>query len=147
MTALTALSPQFVEYVPRVLEEGVLYVSLQYATSVHKCACGCGSKVTLPISPARWRFLWDGERISLWPSVGNWSFKCESHYWIRENRIEWAPQMSRRTIDANRARDRKERGKHLDSRLGLVTRPGESTQGRLGVLDWLRNLVGRRRPS
>ena len=133
MSRLTMIQPQFVEFVPKELEDGILYISIPYSTTVHKCACGCGSKITLPINPARWRFLWDGERISLWPSVGNWSYPCQSHYWIEQNQIEWARTMSVDEIERNRTSDKAVRegylGKHLHpeqkkahSRSGLIDR-------------------------
>jgi len=31
---------RIVEFIPDVIEEGKLYVSMEYATMVHKCACG-----------------------------------------------------------------------------------------------------------
>ena len=30
---------------------------------------------------------YDGETVSLSPSIGNFQFPCKSHYWIRENRV------------------------------------------------------------
>ena len=48
-----------------------------------------------------------GETISLDPSIGNWNFRCQSHYWIRRNRAIWAPRWSRKEIDAARAHDRR----------------------------------------
>jgi hypothetical protein len=45
---------KFVEFIPKEREEGVLYVSIPYATAVHNCFCGCGLKVVTPIiDPAR----------------------------------------------------------------------------------------------
>jgi hypothetical protein len=45
---------EFVEYVPRELEDDVLYISIRYRTAVHRCACGCGNKVvTLTATPSR----------------------------------------------------------------------------------------------
>ena len=85
---------EFVEYVPSELEEGTLYISTTYATAVHRCCCGCGSKITTPLAPSEWSLTFDGETVSLSPSIGNWSFPCQSHYWIRRNRIDWAGRMS-----------------------------------------------------
>lgn len=85
----TSLTHEFVEYVPAVLVEGVLYVSLRFATVVHLCPCGCGNKVVTPLSPADWHLLFDGEVVSLTPSIGNWSLPCKSHYWIRLDRVRW----------------------------------------------------------
>jgi len=106
MSHLATIRPEFVEFIPRELAAGVLYISIPYKTAVHACACGCGSKVVTPISPVRWRLTYDGETVSLYPSVGNWSYPCESHYWVRENRVEWAPQWTKKQIEANRAADR-----------------------------------------
>jgi hypothetical protein len=89
---------EFVEYVPRELQEGTLYISTTYATAVHRCCCGCGSKITTPLAPSEWSLTFDGETVSLSPSIGNWSFPCQSHYWIRRNEIVWAGRMSAQQI-------------------------------------------------
>ena len=60
---------------------------MEYATIVHSCCCGCGNEVVTPLAPAEWHLEFDGETISLWPSVGNWNLPCRSHYVIRRNRI------------------------------------------------------------
>lgn len=106
------LRHEFVEHVPDELADGVLYVSTQYATVAHKCCCGCGNEVITPLTPTDWQLTFDGESISLKPSIGNWNFECQSHYWIERNRVRWAPRWTREQIDAGRARDRlaKERG-------------------------------------
>lgn len=54
------------------------------------CACGCGKKVVLPIAPDFWSVKYNGEAVSLFPSIGNFQFPCKSHYWIRENVVVWA---------------------------------------------------------
>lgn len=89
---------EFVEYVPRKLQEGTLYISTTFATAVHRCCCGCGSKITTPLAPSEWSLTFDGETVSLSPSIGNWSFPCQSHYWIRRNEIVWAGGMSAQQI-------------------------------------------------
>jgi hypothetical protein len=101
----TSISHQFVEFVPSVLEEGTLYVSIEYATAVHLCACGCGNKVVTPISPAEWQLLYDGDSVSLTPSIGNWQFPCRSHYWIRGNKIKWAGAWSDQKVADGQRRD------------------------------------------
>lgn len=75
---------------PHVIEDGVLYISLDYRTVIHNCACGCGSEVNTPLSPIGWRMIYNGETVTLKPSVGNWSFDCKSHYWVTDGVIEWA---------------------------------------------------------
>src|SRR5688500_10808347 len=92
------LSHKFVEYMPDRLEEGVLYVSLRFCLVSHKCCCGCGEEIVLTLSPQDWRLTFDGETISLDPSIGNWGLKCRSHYWITHNMVEWAPSWSRERI-------------------------------------------------
>ena len=79
----------FVDYMPSLIDEGVLYVSMLNHTAIHLCACGCGEKVVTPIAPNRWFLTYDGETISLNPSIGNWSFVCKSHYFIQNNRVLW----------------------------------------------------------
>lgn len=78
---------KFVEFIPSELEEGVLYISIEYKTAVHKCVCGCGNKVVTPLTPTDWEITYDGKTISLSPSIGNWNFKCKSHYFITKNKI------------------------------------------------------------
>lgn len=100
---------QIVEFIPEHLEEGILYVSYRYKTVVHKCACGCGEEVVTPLGPTDWSIHIEKGAATLYPSVGNWSFACRSHYFIRNGRIVWAGQMSRREIERGRAFDRKVR--------------------------------------
>lgn len=99
------LTPQFVERFPSKMEDGELYLAMEFATAAHLCACGCGTKVITPFSPTDWQMAFDGENVSLKPSVGNWAFPCRSHYWVRSGRIEWAGDMSQEEINAGRKRD------------------------------------------
>jgi hypothetical protein len=98
--------PQFMESVPEHLEAGVLYVSMELATAIHLCACGCGQEVITPFSPTDWKLCFDGENVSLDPSIGNWSFPCQSHYWIRGGNIRWSTTWSEEEIQSGRAHDR-----------------------------------------
>jgi hypothetical protein len=86
----TQISHEFVDTIPEHLEDDVVYVSIPFATAVHRCCCGCGHEVVTPLHPRRWSLIFDGETISLTPSIGNWSFPCRSHYWIRAGRIHTA---------------------------------------------------------
>jgi hypothetical protein len=109
------LRPEFVDYIPDVVIDGVLYVSVRFATASHRCACGCGELVVTPIRPTDWRLTWDGETVSLYPSIGNWSLGCRSHYWIRENRVVWASDWSDRQIRGARTRDAREKARYFGS--------------------------------
>lgn len=119
MSKVTTLTHEFVEFIPDTLEEGRLYVSIAYATVVHKCCCGCGKEVVTPLSPTDWKLIFDGQTISVDPSIGNWSFPCQSHYWIRNNGVRWAAQWSKKRVDAGRAHDRRAKQREFAS-LDLV---------------------------
>lgn len=110
------LSHEFVEFIPERLQEGVLYVSTTYATAAHRCFCGCGREVVTPLSPTDWTMSFNGETVSLSPSIGNWSLPCRSHYWIEENRIEWSGEMTQKAIDAGRSKDRQLKAAYFDVR-------------------------------
>jgi len=96
---------EFVDLIPDDLVEGTIYISVPYATVVHECCCGCGNEVVTPLSPTDWKLIYDGETVSLSPSIGSWSLPCRSHYWIRRNRVMWAPTWSVAQIAATRAAD------------------------------------------
>lgn len=102
-------SHTFVHYIPEQLDPGALYISVDFATCAHQCACGCGSEVITPLSPADWQLIFDGETVSLSPSIGNWSFPCRSHYWIVRNSIRWASGKSQTDITRGRKFDRHRR--------------------------------------
>lgn len=87
---LAVFEIKLVQRVPEELEPGLLYVCFDCNVIVHLCACGCGKKVVLPIAPDFWRVKYNGEAVSLFPSIGNFQFPCKSHYWIRENVVVWA---------------------------------------------------------
>lgn len=101
----TNLKPQFVEFIPDQLDDGVLYISERFRTCSHRCCCGCGEEVVLPLSPAEWQLSRDGEFVSLWPSVGNWDYPCRSHYVIRQNQVRWAAPMTAHQIRRVKQRD------------------------------------------
>jgi len=93
------IRPEFVEFIPDEIKDGVLYISIRYNTATHKCPSGCGEIVVTPITPTDWTLIWNGESVSLYPSIGNWSLPCESHYWIRKNRIVWAKKWDKQEIE------------------------------------------------
>lgn len=83
------LRPLFVEYFPDEFESGILYVSMKYAICGHLCACGCGEKVITPLSPKQWKIAYNGEDVTLYPSIGNYAFACQSHYFLTNGNIIW----------------------------------------------------------
>jgi hypothetical protein len=133
MNRIDQLRPEFVEFIPEHLEQGVLYISKRYATAAHLCCCGCGLEVVTPLNPAKWRLIEKGNTVSLHPSVGNWSFPCQSHYWIDGNRIRWAGAMAPDTIAAVKFRDRRDAEALAPRSLGLFAR----------IRQWLKNVFKR----
>lgn len=106
MLRANRLQAEFVEFIPDEPVDGRIYVSLEYETAVHRCCCGCGNLVCTPLTPTDWRIRIDGPYVSLHPSVGNWSFPCQSHYWVERGRVRWAEAMSQDQIAGVRAMDR-----------------------------------------
>lgn len=114
MSRVDELSCEFVTRIPDKLAAGTLYVSMEYATAIHLCCCGCGNEVVTPLSPTDWRLTYDGEGISLHPSIGNWSFKCRSHYWIHSSQVQWAGPMSDAQVRAVRMHDMEAKAAYFD---------------------------------
>lgn len=112
MTPEILLTIEFVEFIPEQLQERTLYVSEKYGTAVHKCCCGCGREVVTPLSPTGWRLTCDGKSVSLFPSVGNWSLPCQSHYFITKNKVVWAPKWSKERIARGRVQEARVRGQY-----------------------------------
>ena len=100
---------KFVDAIPEAIEPGTLYISVDFATAVHLCECGCGLEVVTPLSRTDWKMIYDGEAVSLHPSIGNWSFPCRSHYWIRDGQVQWAGDMQNQQITQIRQADRKKK--------------------------------------
>lgn len=105
---------EFVEYIPDEVSEGTLYVSMQFGTAVHKCCCGCGQEVVTPITPTDWQLSFNGESITLSPSIGNWNFECRSHYFIRNNEIMWCSTWTKQQVSAGKFQDMMRKEKHFE---------------------------------
>jgi hypothetical protein len=97
------LEHRFVHYIPEQLEPGIIYISMDFATAAHSCCCGCGEQVITPFTPTDWKMTFDGETVTLSPSIGNWNSACQSHYFIVGNRVVEAEPW----IDKKGARKRK----------------------------------------
>ncbi|WP_405384594.1 DUF6527 family protein [Maribacter sp. LLG6340-A2] len=99
---------KFVELMPDTIKEGIIYISPEYGTVIHLCACGCGEEINTPLSPTGWELTYNGKFISLSPSIGNWSYICRSHYWILKNKVIWAEDWSENQVNLKRQNDKKE---------------------------------------
>jgi len=123
------LCHEYVEFIPEKLEPGYLYISHRFKTASHLCCCGCGSRVVTPFNRSKWYLTDHGNSVSLYPSIGNWSFLCRSHYFIDHGRIKWARQMSDRQIANIRKIDN-------DDAIRLSIRDE-------GLISWVSNIVKR----
>ena len=128
------LEHRFCTHIPESLEPGVLYVSMEYATAAHSCCCGCGEEVVTPFTPMDWKMTFDGRAISLWPSVGNWTLPCRSHYVVREGAVTQARPWTDEESAAERRRDRAAKARYYGT--AAMTELGEeqSADGRDGAL-------------
>jgi hypothetical protein len=98
------LIPKYVESFPEPLEDGYLYISRRFRSAAHNCCCGCGREVVTALKPASWTLTEEDDgTVSLWPSIGNWSYPCRSHYVIRQNKVCWCGSMTERQIQNGRA--------------------------------------------
>jgi len=93
MTDIKSMEPYFCDKIPSDLAPGVLYISMTGRLAMHLCPCGCGETIVTPFAPDFWKLMFDGDTVSLWPSVGNYEFACRSHYFVTNNRIVWVRRM------------------------------------------------------
>lgn len=120
---------------PKELEQGVLYVSEEFGTAAHLCACGCGAKIRTPLGPTEWTFYDTPAGPTLRPSVGNWQQACKSHYIINKGQIIWADEWSDDQIAAGRAAEELRRKNYYDNlykNKGILSR----------IWNWLKRLFG-----
>ena len=93
---LKAITPVFVEYIPtegKDLILGIVFISMKHNMVVYRCPCGCGGLSEFMLDPIRFRMEYDGSSVTFYPSIGISYLECRSHYWIRNNRIEWCAPM------------------------------------------------------
>lgn len=102
-----SFATKFVEVFPNPLAQGYLYISTEFNSVAHLCACGCGEEVITPLSPAQWSFNYNGATVSMRPSIGNWSLPCRSHYVIKRGKVVWAKTFGTHEVARNRQRDRR----------------------------------------
>ncbi len=128
---------QRVDYMPKELKPGVLYVSEEFDIAMHLCACGCGSKVKTPLGPTEWSVVETKSGPSLRPSVGNWQQACQSHYWITDGKVRWAEKWTPEQIAAGRRHEEERRHAYYEA---LDGKRGGALQR---IWSWLKRLVGR----
>jgi hypothetical protein len=139
MKRVDHLKPEFVRAIPERPEPEKLYVSIDFATTLHLCCCGCGNEVVAPLSRTDWSVIYNGESVSLHPSIGNWSFQCRSHYWVKQGRIEWAPRWSQEEVERGRSLDRLAKGAPA-----FPVQPASIDQRKPGLLERIARRLGLR---
>nr|WP_294943519.1 DUF6527 family protein [uncultured Mucilaginibacter sp.] len=107
---------EFVEFIPEILAEQTLYISMKYKSVRHKCACGCGEIVITPITPTDWQLKYDGAGVTLRPSIGNWNFACQSHYWIVGSEVRWCGRWDQKQIEKGREADVERKSQYFKNR-------------------------------
>jgi len=123
-----------VQFVPKVLEIGILYVADEFDIAVHRCACGCGSKVTTPLGPTEWQLIEKNGLPTLHPSIGNWQLPCRSHYLIVVGKVRWAGEWSESQVKNGRKSEEARREAYYAARAH-----GRRWWVRFGK--WLRSLL------
>ncbi|MES2674359.1 MAG: DUF6527 family protein [Pseudomonadota bacterium] len=106
---------------PKELASGVLYVSKEFNTAAHLCACGCGAKVRTPLTPTEWTLTLSQPGPTLIPSIGSWQLPCKSHYWITDGEISWSTQWTNEQIIRGRKQEGLRRREYFER--AQYTRP------------------------
>ena len=128
------LQHKFCEYVPGNLQPGTIYITMEFGIAVHLGVCGCGQKVVTPFSPTDWKLIYDGETVSLDPSIGNWSFDCQSHYWIKKNQVIMSKRWNDHEINMNRQLDKEAKESHFKD-------AGEKSKTGTGFLSFITRIL------
>ena len=122
---------QRVHLMPKQLVPCVLYVSDEFGTAQHLCACGCGAKIRTPLGPSEWNVEETKEGPTLRPSVGNWQQPCRSHYWIWRGQVKWSIPWSEKQILAGRQQEQERRAAYFSEQEVNRRQPGETLRTRL----------------
>jgi hypothetical protein len=122
-----------VRYMPATLEPGVLYVSEEFSTAAHLCACGCGAKIRTPLGVTEWTVEETAKGPTLWPSVGNWQQQCRSHYWFCCGEVVWGDQWTPEDIEAGRCLEHASRLAYFEGR--------RRRRGLRGLWSWIRQKI------
>lgn len=127
-----------VHYLPKTLDEGILYVSEEFGVAGHLCPCGCKNKIITPLGNTEWSFEEDNNIPTLNPSIGNWQLPCKSHYWITNGFIEWSYPWTEKQILIGRIEEEKTRKEYYDN---LASKMKKKSIFRL-FFDWLwKNMI------
>jgi len=85
-----SVTPVYTDTLPNVsiMDEGIIYISIEFGVTGHRCLCGCGELTILPINNVidgkdhGWKMTDKDGKLTFTPSVGNFQIPCKSHYII-----------------------------------------------------------------
>ena len=81
--------------VPKKLKGDLYIVGMSKPKwAILACPCRCGDRIDVNLMASRqptWQVTKSGQRVTLHPSLWMPKEKCGSHFWIRQNRIDWVP--------------------------------------------------------
>jgi hypothetical protein len=138
----TVVAFECVDSIPQTLPaESTVYISIPGRATAHLCMCGCGEKVVHPLRPHRWSLTYDGETISMSPSIGNSGLACKSHYWIKRSRVEWWRPLTDEQVAFGMRRD------GWSKRLDPADMPADDEVGAEPRRRWWHKLLSRQRKS
>jgi hypothetical protein len=64
-----------------------------YSWAKFKCPCGCHKNITLSLTPnikPNWDIKFNNDnKVTLSPSINLTDFPCKSHFFIKNNKINW----------------------------------------------------------
>jgi hypothetical protein len=89
---------------------------MDYGIATHACACGCGEEIVTPFTPTDWAMTYDGETVSLWPSIGSWTLPCRSHYIVRRGKVIEAEPWSEDQVENARRREKEAKAQFYGTR-------------------------------
>ena len=98
---------------PKEYQSGILYWSKEFEMSAHKCACGCGDVIQIPVDAQNFRITGTSSNPTVRPSIGNWGV-CDSHYYITAGNVEWLPKLSAEQISIGRTYEDARRKAHYE---------------------------------
>lgn len=110
-----------VERFPADVAPGVVYWSREFKMCAHRCACGCGDVIQLPVDDLNYNISVGSAGVSLRPSIGNWGV-CDAHYYITNGRVEWMPQWSQAQIEFGRRAEDDRRAVHYAQKRSWMQR-------------------------
>lgn len=93
---------------------------------------------------------YNGETVSLHPSIGNWQLKCRSHYVIDRGRVIEAEPWTRSQVSAQQARDKRAKAAYFAAPVDQaeadapVSLPANEARG---VWVWLKRVLKKVRQS